>query len=259
MKIKTLFSAALLFAVPCCFAETPLYPVQWFNEVESNIAIFNYSKPLLKISSPKDFKLLMNKPCNADEDCGIPYAVKEGQKKTAMTCDEFLAITDSQFPEIREDAQRLASYKTVCMGFDALGNAQPAKLSYLGKFQLNKATILAFPAAMAVCSELPDCKQAHGYKTLGEALKRRISGDGEKIDFHNFKQKDARHASYSTYLINRKFSLLALGDFNGDGIEDAMIGVEDTGGREYYSGLYLLTKKSKAAPFELLKGYRRGD
>jgi hypothetical protein len=257
-----------MLALPCvanfCFAQNSpkltVIPVQWFEDVQADIASANEVTPPTVIHSPSDFSQLLNKPCGNPNECGIPFQLKDNQTRIATTCKAFFAITDRQYPQMRNDAQRLSAYRATCVEFELLSQAKPAVVSYLDSFQLNKKTVFAFPSEMSVCTEAEDCKFTHRhFKTLGAAFQRKLSGIGDKIHFKKFKEKNARHASYSTDLVERNLTVLARGDFNGDGIEDVMVKVEDTCGREYYWGIYVLTKKSKRGAYELVgKNFYQG-
>lgn len=154
-------------------------------------------------------------------------------------CQQVETTKDSDIVESQYPLYKMLTAN--CLALKKYHQGKDAKQSYLPK-ALQEATVSAFPATAVPKMNDEDIKRRTG-NTLAsyeKSLKLSTNPDGAVVAI--------------TATDELQYYLVASGDFNDDGIQDMLVRL-DWGALQAFgkgSDLFILTKKSKSAPLELV-------
>jgi hypothetical protein len=238
---KALCAAALLSLSSLCFAALP---VHW--------SVTDYAgKPL------RDASAELNRTFDPGDE--FPFQNARGDTYTLNTCAELLkADQKKQLPVGGENAVKIfISRLAYCYAYQEIAAAKPSKVSYLLSFALNKKTVEEFPALMASIVSGEEGEYAKKAGTLAQFAR--------KYPLGVFREVSPVKAVFTKTRRGKKFwttsyEVVARGDFNGDGIEDALVRFDDgavkaaDGSGSYgTTRLFLITRLQHNGAIVLLK------
>jgi hypothetical protein len=202
--------------------------------------------------SKGDIPDLMRRPVAKGSDPGIDgvrLTSKDGDTRTARTCEDYLGLVRSGwFADTGFDAARESAFNFTCVTLAFLVEATPPDRSFIAAPAVGVGDIALLPANV-----LPAPVEAER-RRLGELA----AGGGtvaDQIDPAAPTTTIARHQARYTYRgVEQVLTELARADFNGDGVEDILVFVdESTPGGPYRAAYHIvLTRTAADGPFSLL-------
>lgn len=183
--------------------------------------------------------LIQEPPMPSSQDAGVIMS-KDGENKKALTCSEYLSDRKMGYePQNNAEMAAASYYISYCIPLYDLTQTKPAQISNLRDFDL-WTDYQGLPA---------------------DVIMPNLSGDGPKGTFiaayPNAKVKFVK--TNEIQLTNKDqmadVTLLAWGDYNGDGIDDMMLSVSHytTSGTYKAYDIVWLTRKSPSAPLTVVK------
>jgi len=129
--------------------------------------------------------------------------------------------------------------------WEQMGSFKSYKVSHLSKLSLNKDFATQAPASFALTISDEQTKKAEAAANWNEVSKIK------KVT----RQNDMQSTFYDHSGGVQRLSLMAKGDYNGDGIEDQLFYMENSveGGSYSSAKAYIITRISPDAPVKLLK------
>jgi hypothetical protein len=268
--LRKIFCAIALVAFPPFAFAASAYPVQWFVKSVTGKSI---TSPAAEMSAPfgKDRAFTFpEKVFNSNDKTCDPYLEEkhdarfkdwdacvfaQGGKRIAVSsCVELIKEKQrGNFPDGgNPEGKRFNSMLANCYAYQALSTAKASKVSYLRPFVLNDKTVKSFPALMGSIENDDDVAIAKKAKTLGRYEKGETTAISRLKAKYIEKDEDTHQPSFEI-----DYEVVAFGDFNGDGIEDALVRSDETsfGGTWGMSNLFLITRLKKNGNFILLKQY----
>ena len=165
-------------------------------------------------------------------------------------CSEYFKHQDKGITPVREnEISAFSEFVLMCKAANDIVAAAPATNSFLVDLQFDKDLPNKLPKQLAMIISTTESKKIMAdklIKTWGEVNK--ISGV-EVIEKYL--------ALYHHAGANQEIELLATGDFNNDGVDDALISLRDSVEEGSYSALriYSLTKTASDGLYEVSKEY----
>jgi hypothetical protein len=164
-----------------------------------------------------------------------------GNRRTVRTCTDFLAIADQPFDTDNErDWQLIWAQGLRCVALKWLKNAQPAKISLIDDFHLDRRAAETLPPQLALPVAREEVERARkaaaacqSVKVLEPSMKTKVRTKS-KITFEG-KGWEAEVIEY------------ARGDFDGDGFEDLLLRRDGglKGGSYHRTNVFILTRTPK--------------
>lgn len=162
------------------------------------------------------------------------------------SCASLLSLTSLGYFAADKSKQGMFDAKyTVCMTWKTMADFKASKQSFLGSIELNKAFANIMPPQLALVISRDD--------------ERRLAKSASWEDMSQIKDVEKLNNEQAIFVDStggrQKITLMAKGDYNGDGIEDVLFYMENSVEGGSYSSVYayVLTRLSSDAPFTLLK------
>jgi hypothetical protein len=270
VPLRKIFCAFALAAFPSFAFAASTYPVQWFVKSVTGKSI---TSPAAELCAPfgKDRAFTFpEKVFNPNDKTCDPYLEEkhdarfkdwdacvyaQGGKRIAVSsCVELIKEKQrGNFPDGgNPEGKRFNSLLANCFVYQALSTAKTAKVSYLRPFVLNDKTVESFPALMGSIENDDDVAMAKKAKTLGRYEKGKTTPVSRLKAKYIEKDEDTRQSSFEI-----DYEVAAFGDFNGDGIEDALVRSDETSfeGTWGTSNLFLITRLKPHGNLVLLKRF----
>ena len=224
------FAAIIFLSVaPCQAAE---YPVRWTSEV--------------KLKDLKEIDALLNKPASADfgKDDSLTMDLGGDQIDASnVSCNEYFYLKYQGYEPFSNADQGAegSSLKIPCNTLQYLKKAQPSKISYLHDFKLADDPLKNLPSTFGL--HLYSNEEVASARAKGLSWKE--FAPSAKVEVKNPDNISIIQDSEGE-LSGIDISLLAWGDFNGDGIEDILLSVTHlTGASGHDFSIAVITKTSK--------------
>ena len=207
------------------------HPIRWTSEI--------------KIKSLDEIEGIFNKSIDmskAGTNSSLELTGKNNEKITVVTCNEYFGLKDKgYYARTTYDIAMESWFQEGCEVLKLLSDAKPSEISYLSEFRLSVDAVNILPPTF-------------GFQVSGDNTDKaeKLAREGKKfIDYDKdieVKMEDNDTISIEGEGYNGKLSLLAWGDFNGDGIEDLMFNVYyHTSGSYSHNGFQWVTKLSENA------------
>jgi hypothetical protein len=182
-----------------------------------------------------------------------PVPVTKGAHEATVTnCTECLEYTKEGFTAKSDrELRRLKSMGVDCLALVALKGAVPARRSYLDGFSLDSQAVKYLPPTLGLVLSQDDLKKVSAAESRGTSWKEyepNLKVESENQD----------RASIENQTALTRLQTYARGDFNGDGIEDLLLRVDNLSKQGSYSNsrLLLLTRTSTYGKLRLVKEYK---
>jgi hypothetical protein len=209
------------------------YPVRWTSEVE--------------LKDLKEIDALLNKPAIADfgKDDSLTMELGGNQIEASnISCNEYFYLKYQGYEPLSNADQGAegSSLKIPCHTLQYLKKAQPSKISYLHDFKLSADPLKNLPLTLG-----------HHLSSNEEVASARAKGLSWK-EFEPNAEVEVKNPNNISIVIQDSegefagtdISLLAWGDFNGDGIEDILLSVTHFSGASGHDfSIAAITKTSK--------------
>ncbi|MCP4272528.1 MAG: hypothetical protein GY781_11255 [Gammaproteobacteria bacterium] len=239
-KIKinyTTFIFSVLFSSGCNADVAEINPD--FNQNNQSTAFFDNA---LVLNSANDFLSALEK--NWDYPTDLKH--KKLGKKTISNCLQLKKHIGSGYAAANANEHTFVSAQsTICAMWEKMGSFKTYKASHLSKLSLNKDFAKQAPASFALTISDEQTKKAEAAANWNEVSQiKKVS-----------KQHDMQSTFYDHSGGIQRLSLMAKGDYNGDGIEDQLLYMENSveGGSYSSAKAYIITRMSADAPLKLLK------
>jgi len=211
----------------------------YFNKENQSAAFFDNA---LVLNSASDFLSALEKSWDYPTD----LKHKKQGSKTVSSCQQLKQHISNGYTAAKAyEHSFVSAQSTICSMWESMGKFKPYKVSHLNKLSLNKNFATQAPARFALLISDEQAKKAEAASSWNDVSKIK------KVTSHNELQ--------STYYDNtggiQRLSLMAKGDYNGDGIEDQLLYMENSveGGSYSSAKAYIITRISPDAPVKLIK------
>ena len=164
-----------------------------------------------------------------------------GDRRTIRTCTDFLSIADKPFDTDNErDWQLIWAQGLRCVALQWLKNAQPAKISLLDNFRLDRRAAARLPPQLALPAAREEVKRARQAAAACQSLK--VLEPSTKTKIHSESKVTFEAKGWKAEVIE-----YARGDFDGDGFEDLLLRRDGglKGGSYYRTNVFILTRTPK--------------
>ncbi|MBU0699823.1 hypothetical protein KKE26_00765 [bacterium] len=225
------------------------YPVKWYESSlfkigSDNATSINTKDQLRKLLSMKWY-----------QEIEVISPSDTTQSISVCTCEQFLEIERKKFePKKAYEANAYMALATMSHAVKEIINAKSASVSFLRYMKLNKKTPDIFPAEMACIPSTTERK-----RLLSQKKRDRWS---EVNQIKAVKSIDNLNAVYYDMNgVEQEIEIIGYGDFNHDGIDDILLLVQNsvTGGSYFTMSLFILTKRSSHATYEVIMEYNLFD
>ena len=239
-KIKLNFSVlafSMLLSAGCNATATEFAP--YFNKDNQSGAFFDNA---LILKSASDFSSALEK--NWDYPTDLKH--KTLGKKSVSSCQQLKKSINDGFTAAKVYEHKFVSAQsTICSLWKHMAAFKAYKISHLGELPLNKDFAKQAPASLAL--------------VISDEQEKKVKMAASWNDFSKIKKVTSHSKTKSTFYDNsggiQRLSLMAKGDYNGDGIEDRLLFMENSveGGSYSSTNAYIITRVSPGAPITLLK------
>jgi len=175
--------------------------------------------------------------------------LKTGEKKDLKSCVDFYDAHKKKMHFMGHNADRkVYSYNgLMCFVARELYEGRLSKKSYLKKVQVDKNIMDYLPGAMMYDNYVSSTKVSDEVK----------NGSWAKAEKLKLIEKREREVIYESYAMKHYISVEGRGDFNGDGVEDALIMVRNfyIGGSGFDEMLYVVTRHRDDEVLKIIKIY----
>ncbi len=195
------------------------------------------------INSASDFLALQEKVW---EFGGADLEHKKSGNKTAANCQTLKKLLKEGYTAAKAYEYKFISARSViCLMWTELATFKPYSVSFMSDLSLNKDFATKAPARFALLISNDDIKEAESAKSwnsMSRIKKVELVSDVQAI-YHD----DSGGI--------QKLTLMAKGDYNGDGIEDQLLHMRNNveGGSYSSTTLYIITHTKPDGPIILLK------
>lgn len=211
----------------------------YFNKDNQSGAFFDNA---LVLNSASEFLSALEK--NWDYPSDLKH--KKHGSKTVSNCQQLKKSISNGFTAAKAYEHAFVNAQSaICSMWEHIGGFKPYKVSYLSKLGLNKDFAAQAPARFALLISDEQIKKADAAANWNA--------------FSKIKKVQSHSEMQSTYYDNsgsiQRLTLMAKGDYNGDGIEDQLLYMENSveGGSYSSAKVYIITRVSPDAPVKLLK------
>ena len=237
LKITSLITATLL-SIGCNADKLEIKP--FFNPNNKTGAFFENSPAF---SSGSDFLALQEKSWEFD---GADLERGKSGNKTATNCQTLNKLIKEGYTAAKAYEYKFISARSViCSMWAELATFKPYSVSYMSDLSLNKDFATKAPPRFALLISNDDIKKAESAKSWNSMSQIK------KVDPVN----DMQAIYYDNSGGIQKLTLMAKGDYNGDGIEDWLMHMQNNveGGSYSSTTLYIITRTKADGPITLLK------
>lgn len=239
-KTKVNYTAlvfSVLFSSGCNASVAEINPN--FNQDNQSAAFFDN---VLALNSASDFLSALEK--NWDYPTELKH--KKLGKKTVSNCLQLKKHIGSGYSAANANEHAfISAQSTICAMWEQMGSFKSYKVSHLSKLSLNKDFATQAPASFALTISDEQTKKSEAAANWNEVSKIK------KVT----RQNDMQSTFYDHSGGIQRLSLMAKGDYNGDGIEDQLFYMESSveGGSYSSAKAYIITRMTPDAPVKLLK------
>lgn len=244
--LASLMSISVLLATGCATVEPP-------HHSSLKVGLFDTLRLDDFLAEESEFAGLKSEALSSQLNAPWSFSIEvnaAGENTQAVSsCTDYFVVADKAEPV---KPHEYSAYRAVGLSCQAVQQALSMKAS-AQTFMRN----LAFDKALA--DKLPDevalVISSEERKRLDENTDIHFWSDIEKI--LSFEQLDTNVYHYKTEGVNHYIKRLALGDTNGDGVEDLLIRDDVTLDEGSYraSRLFVLTKRSAQAKIEVIERF----
>ena len=234
------FSLVILLATTSCSAGNKAIAPFFNDQILLNSLI---AKPI-HITNVHQLKSLLE----TDWQFSLVLTKEKSSPLSVNKCEKLLkAETKGYQAEHPSDQRSVDALDQLCRVVSKMLTLQPSKSSYLSHFKLDKKLTTVAPSALAVQISKDDVRRAKKRSTW------------QQMD--TIKQVKKLNASQSIYFDKsgyiQKVTLLAKGDFNHDGIEDAVLYFENSvkGGHYASTKVFVITRFSANSPYTVINTF----
>jgi len=236
LKIILLIAAALLSA-GCNADKLDIKP--FFNPNNQSASFFE--KPFA-FNSESDFIAVQKKTW----EYGTDLKHKKSGNKTATNCQALKKLLKEGYTAAKEYEYGFVNVRAlICSMWKELETFKPYSVSYMNDLSLNKNFATKAPARFALLISDEEIKKAESAKSWNNVSQIK------KVDPVN----DMQSIYYDNTGGIQRLTLMAKGDYNGDGIEDWLLFMENSVEEGSYSTeyVYIITRTKADGPIILLK------
>ncbi|VAW69118.1 hypothetical protein MNBD_GAMMA10-1717 [hydrothermal vent metagenome] len=222
----------------------------FFNS-DSKTGVFFEKRP--ELNSANDFLALQEKAWEfdgADLEHKKTGNKKTGNKKTgnkkATNCKTLNKLLKEGYTVVKVYEYKVVSARSViCSMWKEMASFKPYSISFMNNLSLNKKFAIKAPARFALLisnEEIKKAESADSWNSMSQIKKVEPVSDVQAI---------YNDDSGGT----QKLTLMAKGDYNGDGIEDWLLHMANSveGGSYSSTILYIITRTTADGPISLLK------
>lgn len=166
------------------------------------------------------------------------------------SCDEYFKHQSKDLAPVKEnEINAYSEFVLMCKAAKDILKATPAKSSFLNDLQFDKKLPDKLPKQFAMITSTTEHAKIMADKQI------RTWAEVNKITSVEIKEK--HHAIYKHDSAQQEIELIASGDFNKDGYEDALISTRDSVENGSYNALriYGITKTQQDGLYEINKKY----
>ena len=238
IKLNTVvLVSSVLLGSGCNAANTEINP--YYNKDNQSGAFFDNS---VVLSSASDFLSLLDKPWDYPSD----LKHKKLGSKTVSNCLQLKKHISDGFSAAKAYEHGIVSAQSViCSMWEQMASFKSYKISHMNTLSLNKEFAVQAPARFALLISNDQVKKA------GAAASWNAVSKIKEVKSHN--EMQSTYYDYSGSI--QRLTLMAKGDYNGDGVEDQLLYMENSveGGSYSSAKAYLITRMTADAPIKLLK------
>jgi len=212
----------------------------FFNPNNKTGAFFENSPAF---NSASDFLALQEKVWEFD---GADLEHKKSGNKTATNCQILNKLLKEGYTAAKEYEYKFISARSViCSMWKKMAAFKPYGVSFMNDLSLNKDFSTKAPAHFALLTSNDEIKKSESAKSWNSMSQIK------KVDPVN----DIKAIYYDNTGGIQKLTLMAKGDYNGDGVEDWLMHMQNSveGGSYSSTILYIITRTKADGPIILLK------
>lgn len=240
LKIK-LNDVSLIFSVllssGCNVANAEINP--HFNKDNQSGAFFD--NPVV-VSSASEYLSILEMPWDYPSDL---KHIKLGNI-TVSNCQQLKKhISDGFYAAKAYEHALVSTQSVICSMWEQMGVFKSYNISYMDTLRLDKDFAAQAPARFALLISDDQTKQAEFAASWSEVSKIKAVKSLNNVQ--------STYYDYSGSI--QRLTLMAKGDYNGDGIEDQLLYMENSveGGSYSSAKAYIITRMMTDAPIKLLK------
>jgi hypothetical protein len=169
-----------------------------------------------------------------------------GKVVDVNSCASMIELTTQGYSALKTNEQEMFDAMFhICKTWQIMADFKASKQSFLGDIEFNKAFSNITPPQLALVISRDD--------------ERRLAKSASWEDMSQIKSVEKLNNEQAIFVDStggkQKITLMAKGDYNGDGIEDVLFYMENSVEGGSYSSVYayVLTRLSSDVPFTLLK------
>ncbi len=236
LNIILLITAALLSS-GCNADKLDIKP--FFNPNNQSASFFE--KPVA-FNSESDFLAVQKKTW----EYGTDLKHKKFDNKAATNCQALKNLLKEGYTAAKEYEYGFVNVRAlICSMWKEMATFKPYSVSYISDLSLNKNFAIKAPARFALLISNDDIKEAESAKSWNSMSRIK------KVEPVN----DMQAIYYDSTGGIQRLTLMAKGDYNGDGIEDRLLFMENSveGGSYSTEYVYIITRTAADGPITLLK------
>jgi len=229
--------SSVLLGSGCNAASTEINP--YFNKNNQSAAFFDNS---VVLGSASDFLSILDKAWDYPSD----LKHKKLGNKTVSNCLQLKKhISDGFYAAKAYEHAFISAQSVICSMWEQMASFKPYKISHMNKLSLNKEFAVLAPARFALLISNDQVKKAEAAASWNAVSKIK------EVKAHS--EMQSTYYDYSGSI--QRLTLMAKGDYNGDGVEDQLFYMENSveGGSYSSAKAYIITRMTVDAPIKLLK------
>jgi hypothetical protein len=171
----------------------------------------------------------------------VRFEGRRDDRRTIRTCTDFLAIVDKPFDTDNErDWQLIWAQGLRCVALNWLKSAQPAKISLIDNFHLDRRAAESLPPQLALPVAREEVERARKAAAACQSIK--ILEPSTKTKVRSKTRITFEGQGWEAEVIE-----YARGDFDGDGFEDLLLRRDGglKGGSYHRTNVFILTRTPK--------------
>ncbi|MDA7747067.1 hypothetical protein N8878_07035 [Psychromonas sp.] len=237
---KLLIAFSILLSTGCNASTTEIAP--YFNKENQSTAFFDNA---LILTSASDFSSALDKrwdyPVELKHETQNNSSVSSCQQLKQSIKNGFTAAKNYEYSFVKAQS-------AICSTWEQQSHFAPSRVSYLNTLKLDESFANQAPTALAL--------------TISDEQKVKAKTASSWNDFSKIIKVISNSDTQSTYYDQtggiQRLSLMAKGDYNGDGIEDCLLFMENSveGGSYSSTEVYIITRMSVDGPLTLINKVR---
>ncbi|MDO6764915.1 hypothetical protein [Agarivorans sp. 1_MG-2023] len=237
MKNKLTF-LSLLTVFGCQTVGADVSIPAYFSEYNKSTSFF---MDAVKTDKPEAFSSMYKSKWYFDAD----LKNQEGDVVKVSTCTDLVANLQNGYTSLNDyEYGYVYASNHICESWSELSKLSSAKKSFLADLSFNESFAKNVPPQLALVIS----------NETEERLATAVSWD-DMFSIERVEELNEEQAIFYSEGSIQKLTLMAKGDYNGDGIEDLLLYMENSVEGGSYSSVhaYVLTRLSESAPYTLLK------